>query len=148
MHATTPTSQAPGSGSSTSEVVGRRSFAITPLKRDVGCGNALNWRCDLDCRPLPAAAETLFVEAGYRSLSALPTLKVLRHPGGHEIAWVVPTGRVQIRIAPVVAVAEREKAAREMYRKFTDLLSRSLPEPPPFTGDSPCGGARRCIRGS
>jgi hypothetical protein len=130
MQETKSESQTRRVGSAGATAKNHKDLAVTPLKRDVGCGNSLNWRCDLRCRPVVSSAETLFVEAGYRSLSALPALKVFRHPGGHEIAWVVRTGRVQIRISSVVAVSEREKAASEMYRKFVDILSRSFAETP------------------
>ncbi len=95
---------------------------MTELGRDGGCGRDLNWRCDLMPGLEPKALERLFVETGYRSLSRHPALKVFRHAEGHELAWVVPTGRVQIRVAPVVEAATREAAARNLYRVLVECL--------------------------
>ncbi len=97
---------------------------VTQLSRDSGCTRSLNWRCDLPMGFEAGALESDFVKRGYRSRSQHPALKVFRHPEGHELAWVVTTGRVQIRVAVAVDVTEREEAARDLYGDLVNLVGQ------------------------
>ncbi len=95
---------------------------VTELGRDGGCGRSVNWRCDLMPGFEPKSLERRFVEAGYHSRSRHPALMVFRHPEGHELAWVVTTGRVQIRVAPVVEAARRKTVAHGIYGELLECL--------------------------
>ncbi len=99
---------------------------VTQLSRDSGCARSLNWRCDLPVGFDAVALENAYVASGYSSRSQHPALKVFRHAEGHELAWVVTTGRVQIRVAVGVDGTEREEAARNLYGDLVDLVGRSL----------------------
>lgn len=104
----------------------REAPRITGLSRDSGCARSLNWRCDLPVDLDPEVVESVLVASGYGSRSQHPALKVFRHCEGHELAWVVTTGRVQIRVNSVVEPPAREEEAHRIHRDLSDLVRRSL----------------------
>lgn len=107
-----------------------RPFWISELRRDSGCCRSLNWRCDLEPGAVDAdKVETVFVEHGYASRCRHPALKVFRHPAGHELAWVVTTGRLQLRVAMAVEEAVRESAAKQLYQELIEHL-QTAPDSP------------------
>lgn len=100
----------------------RDEIPVTRLRRDSGCARLLNWRCDLPCGIDAGALERVFEASGYRSMSKHPALKVFRHPEGHDLAWVVTTGRVQIRVALAIEPPKREQVAHDLYMNLVDLV--------------------------
>ena len=108
--------------------LGHSKVPISPLCRDTGCGNRLNWRCDVSGTPSPSDVENRFVASGYRSMCSHPSLKVLRHPEGHEVAWVIRTGRIQIRVGTWIDEAQRRATADTLYLELCRRLGRSATE--------------------
>ncbi|MEM7350250.1 MAG: hypothetical protein AAF657_05555 [Acidobacteriota bacterium] len=97
---------------------------MTPLRLDSACCYQANWRTDL-LRPVdPLALEGQLIAAGWSSHSRHPALKVLRHPQGHEMAWVLPTGRIQIRVDLDVPESERPLRAEGLYGELESCLDR------------------------
>ncbi len=93
----------------------RAGASLSSLEADSSCCRGLNWRCDLSP---PLAAEPLesnLAEEGYVSRCRHPALRVLRHAAGHEIAWVLTTGRIQIRIPTSVEKPERRREAEAIH---------------------------------
>ncbi|MCB1056148.1 MAG: hypothetical protein KDD11_11665 [Acidobacteria bacterium] len=101
------------------------SSSLSALERDSGCCRDLNWRCQLGPEIRPEALERRLVAAGYDSRCRHPALRVLRHPSGHELAWVLASGRVQIRIPLGVDVDHRPAAARRIHAALGELLSQA-----------------------
>ena len=96
---------------------------ITKLQRDVGCGGNLNWRCELPPNLDSGDIEERITNGVWTSRCSHPTFKVFRHPGGHEIAWVLRTGRIQIRVSNAVEKERRKEVASEIYRNLIDYLT-------------------------
>lgn len=97
---------------------------MTPLRLDSACCRLANWRTDLPRQVDVAGLVGLLVDAGWSSRSRHPALKVLRHPQGHEMAWVLPTGRIQLRIDVGVAQGQRRSRARAIYDDLAACLDR------------------------
>ncbi len=100
---------------------------MTPLELDVSCCNRANWRTDLPAEIDAGAVEALLVHKGYQSRCRHPALKVLRHPEGHELAWVTTSGRMQIRVDIEVPKDERRACAEALYRDLESCLEESRP---------------------
>lgn len=105
---------------------------LSRLRLDPGCSNRANWCCEIDTSAASAGSEGSAVtermlDLGYRSKSRHPALKVFRKPDGRELAWVVSSGRVQIRVPMAVDPDQRETAAGAVWR---DLRSCLLEGPP------------------
>lgn len=115
-----PSSCAPAGDGATTHAPRR----VTELTRDSGCCRSLNWRCDLQPGIDAQRLEAVFVDLGYTSRCRHPSLKVFRHPEGHELAWVVTTGRVQLRVAMIVEEELRASTARQLYQDMIALLQR------------------------
>jgi hypothetical protein len=94
----------------------------TELRRDSGCCDDLNWRFDLDPDQDPDAVERRWVDAGFRPRARLAALRVLRHDAGHEVAWVIESGRVQLRVPITVTAERREATARRIHRELLSCL--------------------------
>lgn len=91
---------------------------LTPLEPDNGCCNRLNWRCDLEgAVPAERLAERLIAD-GFRVAAQHPALRLFRHPAGHEVAWVVATGRMQIRVDLAVPADRRPAVAAGLHRSL------------------------------
>ncbi len=97
---------------------------MTALTLDSACCHQLNWRTDLPVGLDPAGLEGLLAEEGWKARSRHPALKVLRHAAGHEVAWVVTTGRVQIRVDLGVPRGERRGRARAVHRTLEACVDR------------------------
>lgn len=101
---------------------------LTPLRLDPGCTNRANWCCRIDS---PAdevsGVEDGMVTLGYGSHSRHPALKVFRQ-GGRELAWVVSTGRVQVRVPMTVPMERRERAAQSSWLDLAASLGQPEPE--------------------
>ena len=97
---------------------------MTPLRLDSACCQLANWRTDFSDRLDPAGFEQQMLAAGWTSRCQHPALKVFRHPVGHEVAWVVTTGRVQIRIDFEVPESSRRQQAAELYEQLAVLVRR------------------------
>ena len=106
--------------------------ALTPLRLDPGCTNRANWCCRIDGSGEAERVEDGMAERGYGSHSRHPALKVFRR-GGRELAWVVSTGRVQVRVPMTVATELRERAAQNSWRD----LAASLGQPDLTPGPTP-----------
>jgi len=89
-------------------------------EREHGCCGGLNWRVDLPAEADPALVAHRLVRMGYTARCEMPSLKVVRHPDGHEIAIVPRSGRVQLRVYMLTPVADRERVATELA---ADLLA-------------------------
>ncbi len=100
---------------------------MTPLELDVSCCNRANWRTDLPTEIDAGTVEGRLVEKGYQSRCAHPALRVLRHPEGHELAWVTTSGRVQIRVDIEVPKDERRRRAEALYQDLASCLEGSSP---------------------
>lgn len=97
---------------------------MTPLRPDSACCRQLNWRTDLPPEIDPEGLEALLAEQGWSNRCHHPGLKVLSHEHGHEAAWVMASGRVQLRIHVTVEESERHDRALEIYGDFQDCLTR------------------------
>lgn len=97
-------------------------LATEALRRDSACCRDLNWRTDLPPAITPAPVEKRLGRHGWVSRAAHPALRVLRHPEGHEIAWVLDSGRVQIRVHVTVPRDERRRQAENLLRELEDCL--------------------------
>ncbi len=97
---------------------------MTPLILDSACCRQLNWRTDLPVDIDAAGLEGLLAEQGWTNRCRFPALKVLRHAQGHEAAWVVASGRVQLRVHITVEEPDRRARALELYAGFRDCLER------------------------
>ncbi len=84
------------------------------LEREVTCLRSLNWRCDLLPGRGPLVLEHL-LRNGWSAIPGPPGLSVIRHADLHEIALVVRSGRVQIRVHYTVPEAERRQAAERVF---------------------------------
>lgn len=98
-------------------------FTVSELRRDVGCSGNLNWRCELPPNPDPGDIEKRITNGVWTSRCSHPTFRVFRHPDGHEIAWVLSTGRIQIRVSIAVEKRRRKEVATEIYRNLTEYLA-------------------------
>lgn len=109
------------------------SRGLTPLRLDSACCRELNWRTDLPPKLRPAPVEACLGERGWTSRSCHPVLRVLRHPEGHEMAWVVDSGRVQIRVHVTVPQGQRRGRAAGLYDELGGCLetAHSLQEARP-----------------
>jgi hypothetical protein len=93
------------------------------LEREHACFEALNWRCTLDVAPPPPPVIVeRMLAAGWREVKRVPTLLELFDPGGNRVAYVVTTGRMQIRINPDRPEEERPAAAIEVARAMVRAL--------------------------
>lgn len=97
---------------------------MTPLRPDSACCRQLNWRVDVPANIDPARFETLLAEQGWTNRCHHPALRVLSHAQGHEVAWVLASGRMQLRIHVTVDEARRRDRALELYVGFQDCLGR------------------------
>ncbi len=88
---------------------------LTSLELDHSCCNFLNWRCDLNTRPAVEPWGEALQELGYRWRCRAAGLNLWRHRDGHEVVWVVYTGRIQIRVDLGLAEELREAAARSVF---------------------------------
>lgn len=99
------------------------------LEREHACFELLNWRCTLDVPPpAPRAMAERLLAAGWREVKRVPTLLELFDPGGHRVALVTTTGRIQIRVNPDVPEEERPAAALGVARAMVSLLRSGDPE--------------------
>lgn len=101
---------------------------MTPLELDAACCNQANWRTDLPPGLDPGLVEDRMAAAGWTSRSRHPALKVFRHGGGHEVAWVVTTGRVQIRVDLEVPRHRRRRQAEKLYDELGRCLAPTMDE--------------------
>ena len=97
---------------------------MTPLRPDSACCRQLNWRTDLPGDIDPDGLEALLAEQGWTNRCHHPALKVLSHRQGHEAAWVVASGRIQVRVHVTVEESERHARALEIHALFQDCLNR------------------------
>ena len=97
--------------------------AVTALTRDSGCCRSLNWRCDLAVGIAGDRVERQLVQHGYVSRCRHANFKVFRHPEGHEMAWVLSTGRVQIRVYPTIEEARRPQVAKSLHGELVCLIT-------------------------
>ena len=97
---------------------------MTPLRLDTACCLLANWRTDLPRDLDSSSFEGQLILDGWRSRSRHPALRVLRHPEGHEMAWVLATGRVQIRVDLTVPENKRGRQALALYRDLVTCLDR------------------------
>lgn len=95
---------------------------LTPLKLDASCCNRTNWRADLPAGADVEAVEARLVAKGYISRCHHPALRVLKHPDGHELAWVTRSGRIQIRVDLVVPRKKRRRQAEILYNDLGQCL--------------------------
>ncbi len=102
---------------------------MTPLEPDSACCRQANWRTDLPPGLDVAGVERRMEDAGWTSRSRHPALKVFRHGEGHEVAWVVTTGRVQIRIDFEVPRRQRRRRAQTLYRELGACLTTTAERP-------------------
>ena len=86
----------------------------TPLRPDSACCRDLNWRTDLPAKE-GGEVEGRLLDRGWTQRCRHQALRVLRHPEGHELAWVLTTGRVQLRVGAWVPQSERAERARSLY---------------------------------
>lgn len=98
-------------------------MTLPALRLDSACCRRLNWRTDLP-PGLPAETlETPLVAKGWTPRCRHPALRVLRHPEGHEIAWVLPTGRIQLRVDLSISKDERANVARALWEELRSYLA-------------------------
>ncbi len=97
---------------------------MTPLRPDSACCRQLNWRADLPGGIDPESLEALLAKQGWINRCYHPALKVLSHAQGHEAAWVVSSGRIQLRVHITVEESERQARAFELYAGFKDCLAK------------------------
>ena len=119
-----------GSGGTRSPLRTTARWPLSELVRDSACSRDFNWRCDL---PLELATNDVveaIKSAGWTLRCRHPALVVARHSRGHEIAWVLRTGRVQLRVATDVERRERPEAAVEMYDFLATVTRASMPREP------------------
>ena len=95
---------------------------LTELGLDPTCGNRANWRCDLLGETDVGALESGLAARGYAVRCRHPNLRIFRRDDGHEVAWVLSTGRVQLRIPFQVSRQDRESAARKVYADIEGVL--------------------------
>ena len=100
-------------------------MTMAPLIMDSACCRQLNWRTDVPKSVDPDGFEAQLAKQGWTNRCHHPALRVLSHALGHEVAWVVSSGRMQIRIHVTVEESERRGRALELYAGLQDCL-RSL----------------------
>jgi len=95
---------------------------LSELVRDSGCCQDLNWRCEVPSGVLPETLEGPLEVWGFAARCRHPGLWVFRHPEGHELAWVVASGRLQIRIGIHIPRPERGALAQEFHHHLARLV--------------------------
>lgn len=100
---------------------------LTALRVDPGCCHRLNWGCDVLGRPEVECIEAHLDRAGFASRCDHPALRIFRHREGHEVAWVLPTGRVQLRVDIDVPRARRRGIAKDLHRILSEAVHRTAP---------------------
>lgn len=92
---------------------------LGPLEQDASCSNRTHWCTSVAGGEGRAGAVERSLEGGGWQLRCRhPRLRVFRRQSGHEIAWVLPSGRVQIRVPLLVDHGEREASARAVWREL------------------------------
>ena len=97
---------------------------VGDLLRDSGCCSRLNWRCALPVGVDAVALGASLTAAGYAQRCNHPRFQVFRHSEGHEIAWVLSSGRVQIRVDIGIESEARAFQARAIYDDLRSCISR------------------------
>ena len=89
------------------------------LELDASCANRANWRASVEAgeERVGTVEKTLEVD-GWSTRCRHARLRVFRRPSGHEIAWVLSTGRLQIRVPPMVDPDERQTSAQLIWRQL------------------------------
>lgn len=91
------------------------------LERDHGCFADLHWRLDVGREVDWTRVEGQL--AGGIAVEDSPSfLRVWRADGGHQVVIVPRTGRIQIRLDPVVARDERAETARRLATKVWAIV--------------------------
>ncbi len=101
---------------------------LSGLCRDSGCCLDLNWRCELAPGSDRAGFQESLLADGYELRCNHSALRVLRHADGHELAWVLTSGRLQIRVGIDVEPEEREAAARDIHHRLVRSLEETAAE--------------------
>lgn len=103
--------------------------SLSPLRLDSSCCRNLNWRCDLDAEVDAERFESALAAGGYALRCRHPALRVLRR-GGHEVAWVLSTGRLQVRVGIFVDPEAREAVARSLHAELAAWAVAAAEAPP------------------
>ena len=103
----------------------RPRLALSAPVEEHGCYERRHWRCDLETDVEVAVVEADLSAGGWRIRCLHPNLRSLRHPEGHEIAWVLPTGRIQIRVDADVPPKRRRATATSLWGRLADAFDRA-----------------------
>ncbi|MCG8460713.1 MAG: hypothetical protein MI919_30895 [Holophagales bacterium] len=99
----------------TQDSLDHRAAPLSALEPDPSCCDRTNWRCTLGTTVDPEALERSLADRGYRAPLRHPRLRIFRRMDGHEIAWVLDSGRIQIRVPLGLAADSRADAARQVW---------------------------------
>ena len=92
---------------------------LSRLELDVSCANRANWRTSVEGGEARAeAVEKALEVGGWSARCRHAKLRVFRCPSGHEIAWVLSTGRLQIRVPVLIDPDERRASAQRVWRQL------------------------------
>lgn len=98
-------------------------WLISPLRLDSACSRNLNWRFDLALETDPDVVAAALGDDGWQLRCRHAALRVFRHGKGHELAWALNTGRVQLRVDLGVTPDRRPGVARELFHRLGVLLT-------------------------
>lgn len=98
-------------------------WLISALRRDSACSRNLNWRFDLAENTDSDVVEVVLEDKGWRVRCRHAALRVFRHGEGHELAWALNTGRVQLRVDLAVPPDHRPDVARSLFHRLGTLLA-------------------------
>ena len=89
---------------------------LSRLELDASCANRANWRTSVEGgEARTQAVEKALAVDGWSARCRHAKLRVFRRPSGHEIAWVLSTGRLQIRVPLLVDADERRASAHRVW---------------------------------
>lgn len=92
--------------------------AQVSLCEEHGCCDLTLWRADTRDGLTVAAVEAGFAAQGYKQALRHPNLALFSHPDGHQVAWVVATGRLQIRLPLQIARGARPERASVIFDRL------------------------------
>lgn len=95
---------------------------LSALEPDTSCWNHLNWRCSVRGAYEVEALEARLTERGLAVRCRHAALRIFRHPDGHEIALVLTTGRVQLRVDIGQPEDQRTQVAHALHGTLSEAL--------------------------
>ena len=114
---------------------------LSSLGRDSSCCQDLNWRCDVSPRADAEGLQESLLSAGYHLRCNHPALRVFRFGTEHELAWVVSSGRIQIRVGLDIPQDQRCEAAQGIYQRLGQVVAQLEKTPGSIPAWDAAGGS-------